>query len=132
VTYGTLLEDRCRDLHARVVDAIEHIYPDRLTEHVERLADHALRGEMWAKAVTYLREAGVKAMARSGYREAVHWFEGARAALAHRPESRETVEQAIDVRLDLRRALYALGEFQRMSVYLREADVLWRACWARR
>ncbi len=126
VTYGTLLQDRRTDLHARVVDAIEHIYPDRLPEHVERLADHAMRGEMWAKAVTYLREAGLKAMARSGDREAVHWFEKALAALAHRPESRETMEQAIDVRLDLRRALYAQGEFQRMSVYLREADVLAR------
>ena len=127
VTYGTLLQDRRKDLHARVVDAIERIYPDRLTEHVERLADHALRGELWEKAVTYLREAGLKAQARSADREAVQWLEQALAALAHRPESRQTTEQAIDLRLDLRRALYVLGEFQRMVGYLREADVLAKA-----
>jgi predicted ATPase len=44
VTYGSLLHDMRRTLHAAIVDAIEHGYPDRLTEHVERLAYHALRG----------------------------------------------------------------------------------------
>jgi predicted ATPase len=43
VTYGTLLQDRRKALHARIVGAIEHCYPDRLTEHVERLAHHAVR-----------------------------------------------------------------------------------------
>ena len=63
VTYGTLFEDRRKDLHARIVDAVELVYPDRLSEHVERLAHHAVRGEVWEKAVTYLRQAGVKALA---------------------------------------------------------------------
>src|SRR5207237_82609 len=70
VTYGALLEDRRKDLHARIVGAIERIYPDRLTEHVERLAYHAERGELWEQAVTYLRQAGLKASARSANREA--------------------------------------------------------------
>jgi hypothetical protein len=33
-------------LHARVVDAIERLHTGRLTEHVERLAHHALRGDL--------------------------------------------------------------------------------------
>src|SRR5262245_22882456 len=33
VTYGTLLLDRRKMLHARIVGAIERSYPDRLTEH---------------------------------------------------------------------------------------------------
>ena len=64
-------------LHARIVGAIERSYPDRLSEHVERLAHHAVRGEMWEQAVTYLRRAGAKAFARSGNREAVSCFEQA-------------------------------------------------------
>ena len=52
VTYGTLLQERRKALHARIVGAIERFYPDRLTEHVERLAHHAVRGEVWEKAVT--------------------------------------------------------------------------------
>ena len=59
-TYSSLLQDRRRLLHARIVEAIETLYPERLTEHVEQLAHHAFRGEMWEKAVTYLRQAGLK------------------------------------------------------------------------
>src|SRR6185369_1322321 len=51
VAYGSLLHERQRALHARIVDAIEALYPERLTEQVERLAHHALWGELWEKAV---------------------------------------------------------------------------------
>jgi tetratricopeptide (TPR) repeat protein len=126
VTYGTLLPDRRIDLHARIVGAIERLYRDRLTGLVERLAHHAVRGELWEQAVTYLRRAGLKASARSANREAVSYFEEALAALAHRPETRETVEQAIDLRFDLQTALYPLGASERIVAYLREAERLAR------
>jgi len=126
VTYGTLLQDRRKTLHARIAGAIERFYPDRLTEHVERLAHHAVRGEVWEKAVTYFRQAGVKALARSANREAVACFEQALTALQHLPETRETLEQAIDLRFDLRTSLFPLGEFERIFGCLREAEGLAR------
>jgi DNA-binding NtrC family response regulator/tetratricopeptide (TPR) repeat protein len=126
VTYGALLEDRRKTLHARIVGAIERCYPDRLTEHVERLAHHAVRGELWDQAVTYLRQAGLKAMARSANQEAVSYFEQALVALGHRPESHETLEQAIDLRFDLKTSLLPLGAFERIVDYLREAEGLAR------
>jgi class 3 adenylate cyclase/tetratricopeptide (TPR) repeat protein len=126
VTYGTLLQDRRKTLHAQIVGAIERLYADRLTEHVERLAHHAARGELWEQAVTYLRQAGVKALARSANREAVSCFEQALTALGHLPETRETLEQAIDLRFDLRTALFPLGEFGRVFACLREAEGLAR------
>jgi class 3 adenylate cyclase/tetratricopeptide (TPR) repeat protein len=122
VTYGTLLHDRRKALHARIVGAIEHCYPDQLTEHVERLAHHAVRGELWEQAVPYLRQAGVKALARSANREAVRCFEDALTALGHLPETREALEQAIDLRFDLTTALLPLGEFERGFGCLREAE----------
>ena len=124
VAYGSLLLERRRALHARIVAASERLYADRLTEQVERLAQHAFRGEVWDKAVAYCRQAGTKAYARSALREAVACFEQALAALTHLPESRATQEQAIDLRLDLRNALWALGEFRQMLDYLREAATL--------
>jgi predicted ATPase/class 3 adenylate cyclase len=124
VTYGTLLQGRRKVLHARIVDAIERCYPDRLSEHVEWLAHHAVRGELWEQAVAYLRQAGVKALARSGSREAAGAFEQAMAALPHLPEGRTTVEQGIDLRFELRQALQALGEHQRVVNYLGEAEAL--------
>jgi class 3 adenylate cyclase/tetratricopeptide (TPR) repeat protein len=124
VAYGSPLADRRRALHARIVEAIESLYPDRLVEHVERLAHHALRGEVWAKAVTYLRQAGAKAAGRSAYREAVSCFEQALGALKHLPETRETKEQAIDLRLALRSSLWPSGDLGRILAYLREAESL--------
>ena len=47
VTYGSLLGDRRRALHARIVEAIERLYADRLSEQVERLAHHAVGAEAW-------------------------------------------------------------------------------------
>jgi class 3 adenylate cyclase len=54
VAYGSLLLERRRMLHARLVEALETLTPDQVTEQVERLAHHALRGEVWDKAVPRL------------------------------------------------------------------------------
>ena len=56
VAYGSLLQERRRVLHARIVDAIERLYPERLSDQAARLAHHAFRGEVWAKALGYLRQ----------------------------------------------------------------------------
>ena len=112
VAYGSLLLERRRGLHARIVEALEALAPDRVAEQVERLAHHALRGEVWDKAVTYCQQAGAEAIARAAFREAVASFEQALQALAHLPEHDDTRGRAIDIRLDLRRALCA-GEIGR-------------------
>jgi tetratricopeptide (TPR) repeat protein len=126
VTYGSLLQDRRRTLHAQILAAIERLYADRLTEHIERAAHHAVRAETWEKAVIYLRQAGAKAYGRSANREALAFFERALIALTHLSETRETREQAIDVRFDLRNALLPLAEFGTIDRYLREAEILAR------
>jgi predicted ATPase len=53
VAYNSLLLERRRVLHAHIVEALEGLAPERGSEPVERLAYHALRGEVWDKAVTY-------------------------------------------------------------------------------
>jgi tetratricopeptide (TPR) repeat protein len=124
VAYGSLLQERRRALHARIVEAMEGLSADRLTEQVERLAHHAVRGELWDKALGYCRQAGGRAAARSAYREAVAYFEQALAALAHLPECHDALEQAIDLRLDLRNALQPLDEQARIFEHLRAAQPL--------
>ena len=124
VAYETLLQERRRALHARIVAALETLAGDRVAEQVERLAHHALRGEVWDKALAYLRQAGEKTLARSAYREAVGYFEQALSALPHLPEQRDTREQAIDLRLALRSALRPLGDLGRILAALREAEGL--------
>jgi tetratricopeptide (TPR) repeat protein len=124
VAYSSLLQERRRGLHARVVEALERLGAGRLAEQVERLAHHALRGEVWDKALTYGRQAGEKALARSAHREAVAYFEQALSALAHLPQTRATREQAIDLRLALRPALQPSGDWRRILATLREAEAL--------
>jgi tetratricopeptide (TPR) repeat protein len=122
VAYGSLLQDRRRDLHARVVETVEALYVDRMTEQTERLAHHAFRGEVWPKAIAYLRLAGAKALARSANREAVAYLEQALSALTHLPKSPQRLEQSIDLRFELRSSLFPLGELEAMRVCLREAE----------
>jgi tetratricopeptide (TPR) repeat protein len=124
VAYTGLLQDRQRALHARIMTAIEQLHATRLAEQVDRLAHHALRGDVWDKAVAYSREAGAKAAARSAYREAAVRFEQALEALRHLPESRNAIEQRIDLLLELRNSLFALGEFRRIFDYLCEGKIL--------
>jgi DNA-binding winged helix-turn-helix (wHTH) protein/tetratricopeptide (TPR) repeat protein len=94
--------------------------PDQL----ERLAHHALLGEVWDKALTYGRQAGEKAMERSAYDEAVGYLEQALSALSHLPEQRDIYVQAIDLRLTLRHALFPSGDLGRILTCLREAESL--------
>jgi DNA-binding winged helix-turn-helix (wHTH) protein/class 3 adenylate cyclase/tetratricopeptide (TPR) repeat protein len=124
VAYDSLLLERRHALHARIVNAIEELSADHLAEQVERLAHHALRGEVWDKALRYCRQAGERAAARSACREAVEYFEEALSALAHLPETRATREQAIDLRFALQSALMPLGNSERILACLREAESL--------
>ena len=124
VAYASLLQGQRRALHARIVGAVEDLWSGRLPEHVDRLAGHAFRGELWDKALLYGREAGGKAASRSAYREALVALERAREALGHLPERRETLEQGVDLRLAFLDALNALGDLPRMLELLAEAERL--------
>jgi class 3 adenylate cyclase len=124
VAYETLLQERRRALHARIVATLEALAGDQVAEQVERLAHHALRGEVWVKALAYGRQAGEKAMARSAHREAVGYFEQALSAVAPLPETRDTREQAIDLRVALRSALWPSGDLGRILACVREAESL--------
>jgi class 3 adenylate cyclase/tetratricopeptide (TPR) repeat protein len=127
VAYNGLVLQVRRRLHARVVEAIEQRQQDRLGDEVERLAYHAVHGEIWDKAVRYLRQAGLRAMARAANREAAAHLEQALGALAHLPEGRETTELAVDLHFDVRSALIPLAEWQRMHEHLAAAEQLARA-----
>src|SRR5215510_14567064 len=128
VSYGSLVQGRRRALHARIVEALEALAGDHVVgEYVERLAHHALRGEVWDKAVTYCRQAGVRAYDRAAFREAVASFDQALQALERLPEPSNTRALVLDLRLALGCALGSLGEYRRWLALLGEAEALARA-----
>jgi predicted ATPase len=136
VAYGGLLQERRRALHVRIVEAFEalagegaplnwrpsadavagkglHPAPtqsrQRVAEQVERLAHHALHGEVWDKALTYCRQAGEKAIARSAYREALGYFEQALVASRRLPAQRAFLTQGIEIHLIAELGAFAEG-----------------------
>src|SRR5262249_35692077 len=127
VAYGSLLLERRRGRPERLVEVLETLAPDQVAEQVERLAHHALRGEVWGKAVLYCRQAGARANARAAFREAVAYFEQALQTLGHLAEDGDTRGQAIELRLALDSPLRQLGEHGRCLALLGEAEVLVRA-----
>lgn len=120
VAYDSLLPGFRRALHARTVECIEALLPDR-SPQVERLAYHAVHAEDWERAVTYLGRAGAKAFARSANREALGYLRQALGALAHLPETRETLQAGIDLRLELRAVLFLLGDLSAVGSDLDDA-----------
>ena len=97
VAYSGLLLERRRGLHARLVEIIEARAGDQVAEQVERLAHHALRGEVWAKVVHYAHQAGTRAADRSAYGQAGACFDQALDALGQLPESQQTMAQTFDL-----------------------------------
>jgi len=124
VAYGSLVRERRRELDRRIVEALETRSGEQSAEDLDRLARHAVRGELWEQAVRYCREAGTRAFARSAHRAAAAHFEQALAALRHRPTSQATREMEVDIGLDLRYALSPLGEYRRMLETLTEVERL--------
>jgi class 3 adenylate cyclase/tetratricopeptide (TPR) repeat protein len=124
VAYHGLLGERRLQLHARIVGALERLYADRIGEHVDRLAQHAHRGQLWEKAVQYGRQAGLRGLDRSAPREALAAFEHARAALRAWPDSRRRTELLVDIALEQRDCHFRLGELERLGEVLAEARKL--------
>jgi predicted ATPase len=85
VAYSTLLAERRRALHARVVETIEAGFADRPAEHVEQLAHHSFRAEVWNKALRYVRQAGQKARVPSTMPNARSLSRGTSAIRNSRP-----------------------------------------------
>jgi tetratricopeptide (TPR) repeat protein len=110
VAYQSILQERRRALHARLVESIEALDAGRMEDHIERLAEHAQRGEVWEKAVVYVPQAGVKASGRGASKEAAISFEQALAALAQLPESPAGAAREIDLRIELRNNLLVHGQ----------------------
>jgi class 3 adenylate cyclase/tetratricopeptide (TPR) repeat protein len=126
VAYGELVQERRKALHAKVIEAIERLTGERRTEHAETLARHAVRGELWDKAVDFLSEAGAKAFASGAVQESLVRHERALEIIPRLPACADTIRRAIDVRSNFFQPLISLGQVPRIVQLLREAEKLGR------
>jgi class 3 adenylate cyclase len=124
--YATLLKSRRRQLHASIGKVLVDRFSAIADGQPEIIAQHFTEAGLASEAIEYWVKAGRLAYARWANREAVKCFEQALHLLEALPETRERLEQAIDLRIDLRNALSPLGEFERVFGCLREAENLAR------
>jgi tetratricopeptide (TPR) repeat protein len=123
VAYQMLSADRRRALHRATLVAGEEVYADQAGEKAQWLALHALRAQVWDRAVPYLQAAAARAIARAANRAAAQHLESALVAVDHLPEA-ERARIAIDLRIGLRHALTPLGQVQRTLDHLGMAERL--------
>ena len=124
VAYHTLLKSQRRELHGRIMRVLETIYHDRKKEQSDRLADQALRGELWPEAIRYYTIACSRATSRWANVEALLALDQGLRALDHLPPNPEWTAAGIDLRLKGLAALLPLGERDRMVRFLREAEYM--------
>jgi tetratricopeptide (TPR) repeat protein len=124
VVYTRVPPGRRVRLHRQIGERLEAGYGEQASTIASELAMHFEQGQDYPRAVQYWRQAGSRAAARSAYHEAASCYEQAVAVLAHLHESRDTLEQGIDLRLDWRSALHPLGEQGRIGGILLEAEDL--------
>jgi tetratricopeptide (TPR) repeat protein len=87
VAYKSLLLQRRKEIHGKIGNAIEQLYPDRLEEYYELLAYHYLRSDNKEKAVKYLDLANQKANRVSAMEDAMAYFEEAMKLLDTLPDT---------------------------------------------
>ncbi len=107
VAYGGVLQERRRALHGRIVRAIEQLYADRQAEQVERLAHHAVHGEIWEEAIGYLQRAGQRALERSANLEAASHLTKGLEVLKTLPHTPDRIQQELVLQVALGPALVA-------------------------
>ena len=122
--YASLLGERRRSTHVRCAQMIEELHRDRLDERVEQVAQHAMAGRAWRQAADFSRRAGMKALSRSAFKDAIKFHEQTIEAVGHLPKSRESTRLALEARMRLRDALTPTGDSARISDCLSQAQLL--------
>ncbi|MBM3303283.1 MAG: guanylate cyclase, partial [Deltaproteobacteria bacterium] len=87
VAYNSLLTNRRKEIHEKIGEAIETLYPEHLEEYYELLAYHYGRSEDREKALKYLDLANRKAARLNALEDANAYFDEAMKLLDTLPET---------------------------------------------
>jgi len=99
VAYNSLLVKSRREIHEKIGNAIEELYPDRLEEFYEILSHHYSKSDNLEKAYHYLKVSGDKTSRHYSNREAFRLYKKAINILSKEPDTEENNKRGIEVRL---------------------------------
>ena len=126
VAYGSLLNQRRRELHQRIGAAIEEVYADRLAEHYAVLGYHFARGEDWPRAANYFELAADHAAAAFAIHEALALCEEAIDALGKTPDTDAVARSKADLHARKAGLYMAQSDFVRAHAAHERAEALAR------
>ena len=95
--YASLLSTKRQQLHGRIAQVLEELFPDAVEAYPELLAHHCAQAGMVEKAVGYWGKAGRQAIARSAMAEAAGHLRQALELLPVLPETPVRWQQELDL-----------------------------------
>jgi tetratricopeptide (TPR) repeat protein len=125
VAYQSLLRERRRALHERVLEALEQQWAGREHAKIELLAHHAVRGELWDRAARYLYQAGEKGFAQARYQAGATLYQGAVEALDRLGDAADLTLK-LDACLELWSARSTIGQYEGLRELVEKAEALAR------
>jgi len=97
VAYNSLLVQRRKEIHEKIGQAIEELYPQRLEEFYEMLAWHYSHSDNQDKACQYLKLSGQKAVRGNSHQEAFRLFKDAFEVLHKMPRTAGNQQEQLEV-----------------------------------
>jgi class 3 adenylate cyclase/tetratricopeptide (TPR) repeat protein len=132
VAYSRLPRGERRDIHARVVETLRQMEPDRVDDQAETLVYHSALGEVWEVLIASAWTAGRRAASRSAYTEAARFFRQGIAACSRLPPSADLLAREIDLRFELRGSLFPTSGIEQSLENSTQAERLARRLGDRR
>lgn len=126
VAYATMVKSRRRQVHASIAEAMIERIQAFAENQPEIIAHHLTEAGLAVAAIDYWVNAGQLAHARWANSEAASFFERALRITETFTETRERLEQAVDLCFALKTSLTPLGQFGRIITCLRKAESLAR------
>jgi predicted ATPase len=105
VAYNSLLLKKRTEIHEKIGQAIEEIYPKRLEEFYEMLAYNYSRSENLEKAYRYFKLSGNKAAKNYSNSEALRFFKEALEVLDKMPKSAKNKKEQVEGRISMAYAM---------------------------
>ncbi|MBN2026441.1 MAG: AAA family ATPase [Actinobacteria bacterium] len=124
VAYQSLLLKQRREIHARIGQAIETVYPDTLEDFYETLAYHYSCSDDTVKALHYLKLSGEKSASNYSNWEAVRFYQEAINLLDAQPESEEIKREKLGICRSVIDTMMLLSYPQGSMEVLQEAERL--------
>ncbi len=97
VAYNSLLLKRRKEIHERIGNAIEDLYPERLEEFYEMLAYHYSKSHNLEKGAHYSKLSGDKAEAKYSHWEALSFYKNAMDVLEKMPDTAKVNKDQLEV-----------------------------------